>query len=890
MGEVYRARDTRLGRSVAIKLLRSQLAQDARRRERFEREAQAISRLNHPRICTLYDVGHHDGHEFLVMELVDGETLAQRLTRGPLPLALAVRHAIEIAEALDHAHRRGITHRDLKPANIMLTPSGAKLLDFGVAKLRDPVRDATETLERGLVLVQADRRRETPSAAQTVAAALSEHGEIVGTFEYMAPEQLDGRGADERTDVFAFGAVLYEMLTGRRAFEAPTVAAVIGAVLMADPPSLRDQRPDVPDMLERLVAQCLVKDPDDRWQSIRDLLVPLRWIQQGVPPAELTDQVSLRRWRSSLAAALAVTAAALGVLLWGATNAPDTFVEGLRWQEAPPAEGTFAAPLVPSVALSPDGREIVFRVQSGSTTQLYARRLGEAALRALPGTDDAHTPFFAPDGQWIGFLTGKGISKVSRGGAVVEVAEAGSLSPGSPGATWGPDDTIVFAAGVSGLMQVPAAGGRPSVLTQPDQERGEVTHMYPQFLPGGAELLFTVRTDQDGWRLAILTMATGEWEWLDQLGEVAGARYVLPGYILYSQGGRLFAVPFDLVRRAFTGPAMELPESVYTHAVADAFVAQFSASDTGRLAFMSGHPPEWTLVSVDAQTGDVTRAIASDPRVYRYPRFDPHGREVVVSIEERRSDIYIVDAFRDLLRPLTRTGSNTHPSWAPDGRRISFSSRRPGSMGFDLYRISVDEPAEVESLLNREGNQFLTSWAPGGETFAFYEIGNETARDIWIGSVVDGTPEALVRTPSNERGAVFSANGRMIAYVSDESGSDQIWVRPYPGRGPPLQVSESGGGEPVWSPAANRLFYRDGRQLWAAEIEPGPPPRVIARRALFDDLFVRAPVLAGRANYDVSPDERAFVMVRNVDRSATQVHVVENWMALPGQPRHAGAR
>jgi serine/threonine-protein kinase len=404
-----------------------------------------------------------------------------------------MRVAIEISEGLDHAHRAGITHRDLKPANIMLSRTGTKLLDFGLAKLRNRLAEVTGSLDRAVAQL-GDAGTAVPTTTYT------QHGTILGTFEYMAPEQVHGTEVDPRADIFAFGALLYEMITGRRAFEAATQASLIGAILVGEPPSMAVSRPGFPPLLDATVRRCLAKDPEDRWQTARDLLVTLRWIADNLSPA----QASLARARTRmLELGVAVSAlAAAGVMayvIWAAGGNRSAVPELARWDVAIPAGQSLAAELFPSVAISPDGTHVVFGTHSGVTTQLFVRRADEFEARPIPGSADGHTPFFSPDGQWVGFMArGRILKAPIAGGSPQLVCDASSLSPGSPGATWGADNTLVFASGVSGLMRVSAAGGIAELLTTPDSARGEVTHISPQFVPGGEELLFTIRTDDDG--------------------------------------------------------------------------------------------------------------------------------------------------------------------------------------------------------------------------------------------------------------------------------------------------------------------------------------------------------------------------------------------------------
>ena len=873
MGEVYKGRDIRLGRSVALKVLHADIAREPGLRERFELEARAVSSLNHPRICTLYDVGQHDDREYLVMEFVQGETLAERLTRGRLPLDLAVQYAIEVAEGLDHAHRNGITHRDLKPANVILSRTGAKLLDFGLAKLRQPGLEATRSLDSGLARLEP--KGFSLSSIPTAHGSLTRTGAILGTYEYMAPEQLEGHEANERTDIFSFGAVLYEAVTGRRPFEARTPASVIGAVLVTDPPPMQERQPAVPALLEQIVRRCLAKDPEERWQSVRDLLIALRWVRDGIE-AEGTRRKGTAR-QTSLAVIVALLAVIVGGLaVWRVVETAPTSTSTAppRWDIALPAGYSLDAELYPSLSISPDGMQIVFRAQSSGRARLHIQRLDQFESRPLEGTEGAYSPFFSPDSRWIGFLANSKIYRVGvSGGPATLISNAQSLAAGSPGVTWGPDGTIVFAAGASGLMRVSAeSGGEPEPLTTPDTGRGEVAHIGPQFLPGGGELLFTIRTADDAWRVALLSLRTMRWAWLPPIvGDVAGARYVRTGHLVYAQAGNLFAIPLDMSLRAFSGPPLPLSEPVYTRTVSDAIVAQFAISDSGRLVYVSGRPADWTLVSV--RPGGEPRPVVATPHLYRYPRFSPDGRNVAVTVEEGRTDIYVVDAVQGRLRKLTDTGSNSYPAWR-DNQHLTFATRRRGSISWDVYQQPIDGSADAERLIAREGSQVPTSWN-GSDRLAFYEISNKSARDIWMWLARDQRAEEVVVSSANERGATFSSDGRLLAYISDESGRDEIYVRRYPGREHEI-VSNDGGTEPVWSPNGHELFYRNNDRLLAVTIRADERIAAGAPRELFTGSYVPAPRETGVPNYDVSPDGQSFVMIRSAGSVDMHLHVIQS--------------
>jgi hypothetical protein len=754
----------------------------------------------------------------------------------------------------------------------MLTKTGAKLLDFGLAKLRDPVRDATASLDRAVDQLHPKSGLPVRAALSTQAPGLTQTGALLGTFAYMAPEQVQGRDSGERADIFAFGAIVYEAVSGRKPFDASTAAGVLGAVLMSDPPALA-ARPEVPALLDLVVRRCLAKEPDERWQSIRDVLPMLQWTLQGLD-SPTSARNTRRQMTLVLATAVGLALVSLGMWLWTAMarpTAPDPRVG--RWDVAVPS-GQLATELFPSLALSPDSTRLAFSLQTGAATQLYMRHADRFEAEPIAGTAGAHTPFFSPTGEWLGFLANGNVYRVSvNGGSPVLVCGAPSLSPASPGATWGTEGTIVFAAGASGLMRVSDAGGRPEVLTEPDPERGEVSHIAPQFLPGG-DLLFTVRTADDGWRLALLPRGSQRWYWLPAIGELAGARYVSTGHVIYAQGGGLHAIPLDVTKRGFAGAARPLSETVYTRVVGDAILAQFTSADNGVLALISGRPPDWQLQLV-SRSGE-ERPLTNVPHLYRYPRISPDGSRIAVTVEEERADIHVVDRQRGTIRKLTRTGSNTVPAWTPDSKRVTFSARRVGSNSYDLFWMPIDESADAEPLLTRDGVQLPSGWSPSGRGVLLYEeLSNATARDIWAWSAADKSVTPVVATPASERGAVFSPDGHWIAYVSNESGSDEIYVQKYPGPGGREVVSQNGGTEPVWSSDGQELFYRHGAGVMAVRVRTSPGFVAESPRTLFEGDFVLSPT--GRPNYDVTPDGRSFVMVRSMPGATAHLHIVQNW-------------
>src|ERR1700682_872779 len=524
MGEVYRARDTRLDRIVAIKVLPTHLADSPELRERFEREAKTIASLNHPHICTLYDIGQQDGIDYLVMEYLEGETLAQRLLKGPLPLDQVLRYAIEISDALDKAHRKGITHRDLKPGNIMLTKTGAKLLDFGLAKLRQDVAPATPFSE-------------LPTANNAITA----EGTILGTLQYMAPEQVEGKEVDARTDIFAFGAVVYEMATGKRTFEGKSQASLIAKILETDPPPISSLQPMTPPALDRVVKKCLAKEPDDRWHAAKDLCDELKWIAEGgsaVTPPAATKGIRALEWRGLILSVgvLLLVAVVTGLAIWNLTPVP-TPQPVMRFTiTLPPGQQLAGLDSGPAVALSPDGKHLAYVAMQGGTQQLYLRSMDSLESKPIPSTAGAFDPFFFPDSQWVGFFAGRKLKKFPvSGGAALPLSDVGSTAAGG---NWGSKGTIAFAPSqISALQQVPDSGGTAQLLTR--MEKGENTQRWPEFLPSGNAVLYAASTTSANWTNAQLSVQSVGTNGRRTLIQGTGPRYATSGHLIYVQGGTL---------------------------------------------------------------------------------------------------------------------------------------------------------------------------------------------------------------------------------------------------------------------------------------------------------------------------------------------------------------
>jgi len=860
MGEVYEARDPRLNRTVAIKVLLDHISDHPEARARFEREAQLIAGLSHPHISTLHDIGRHEGTDYLVMELLQGETLAQRLERGPIPLDQALQYAIEIADALDQAHRHGVTHRDLKPGNVMLTRSGVKLLDFGLAKLR-----------------QSSHMSSLSNVATLPRNDMTGEGTILGTLQYMAPEQLEGREADARTDIFAFGSVMHEMVTGQRAFEGKSRMSLMGAILRDMPPPASTIQRVCPPALDRLIATCLAKEPDDRWQSARDVRRELKWIAESRPASSGVvgrDASARTAWfppvSARVAAAVAIVAALLaGAAIWTIRPVARAVPRAVARASValPPGDEIGDANRV-SVALSPDGAVLAYVGRRDGTTRLYVRAIDSLEARAIPGTENAAGPFFSSDGRWIGLFAQGKLKKVPAGGGAVQVlCDAAS----GEGGTWSADDTIYFAPfNTSGIWKVSAGGGTPQRVTTLNRSTGEVSHRWPQVLPGGKALLFTAWTGPgfDERHLQLQMLDTGERRIL--VPGASGGRYVASGHLLYSRDDALMVVPFDLARLQVAGPAVALPERAL-----DDEGPHFGVSDSGILAYVpvSARRFERRLVWVNA-AGNV-EPLPIPSRAFTDPTISPDGRSVAFTTLGAVETIGIYDFARHSLSALTATtaGSSQAPVWAPDGSRLAYRGTRAGFR--NLFWKPVDGGAEEVRLTTSENLQTPTSWSIGN-LLAFSDVSVTTGYDIWVLSMAGGPPQVVLQTKGNETNPTFSRDGRWLAYTSSESGTNEVYVRPFPGPGRRLQVSTDGGFEPVWSRNGRELFYRRGNAMVAATVTTEPVFTAGSPRTLFKGTYIETDT--GGAGYDVAADGR-FLMVQPVEapQPATSINLVLNW-------------
>jgi serine/threonine protein kinase len=856
MGEVYRARDTQLDREVAIKVLPAEFTQDPERLARFQREAKLLAALNHPNIAAIYGLEESDGVRFLVLELVEGETLGERLVKGALPVEEALEVCRQIAEGVEAAHEKGVIHRDLKPANVKVTPEGkVKILDFGLAKAFEGETSVTD-LSQSPTLTRA--------------------GVILGTAAYMSPEQAKGKPVDKRADIFAFGAVLYELLTGKRAFEGETIAETIAAVLKSEP-EWGKLPGNTPWRIKELLDDSLQKEANDRLHDIADVRIQIKKALKEPVTASPTDvagatQPGQQRWALTVGlVVLGAVVAGLAVWLLIQPSSPEQSLNRLLIRPSPPA--VLACCNANEVAISPDGRQLVYMAVGEGGRQLYLRSLGDFLDRPIPGTaNPSGMVFFSPDGKSIVFFTVDKLKKTSlAGGSPITLCNAPF---GYRTGDWF-EDTIVFSAALEsgqGLYRVSANGGEPERLATVNPDEGGLSYGLPDFLPDGKDLLFTIRSNT-GYQTALLSLETGERKVV--LENARQARYLSTGHLIYEQGGtgNLMAVPFDLAALEVTGDSVQVVQGVrQTDSIVD-----YAISRNGTLVYVpakfAGSPRE--LVWVDRE-GSVT-PLTETPRAFESPRLSPDGGRIAVTIRTNNPDVWVYDLSRGNLTRLTFDEEEDEtPIWTPDGERVTFSAVRDG--GWNLFWKPADGSASEELLSEQEYHSHLGSWSPN-EVLAFQEQHPTNGWDIWVLPLEgDSKPQSFLQTAFNEDWAKFSPDGQWLAYMSNESGRNEIYVQPYPGPGGKWQISTEGGTEPVWSPKGNELFYRNGDQMMVVAINTQVTFSATTPRVLFEGQY--DPGLSLRPNYDVTPDGQRFVMVRAAQGSEqAQINLVQNWFS-----------
>ena len=845
MGEVYRGTDTRLGRPVAIKVSAREFS------DRFEREAQAISSLNHPNICTLYDVGPN----YLVMEFVEGDTLAYLIKQGPIPLEKALQYATQIADALSAAHAKGIIHRDLKPANIILTGSGVKVLDFGLAKLNAAAKFGASG----------------SSEMVTKTEPMTESGSILGTLHYMSPEQAEGKETDERSDIFSFGAVLYEMLTGKRAFDGESKTAILAAVLKDQPEPIQQFQPMVPRALDRVVRKCLEKKPAERWHSAYDLKQTLELIDlagptnasasmssSGIQP--VVDLPSRRKWLWPAVAGVIAVGAALA--LWAPWRKP-TPTQAVRFEVGPSQKMTFIDQA--AMAVSPDGRWMVFPATGDDGVQhYYIRALDGVEVRALPGADGGQTPAsWSYDSRWVIFLTGNKLKKVDiQGGPAQNIADFPTNRLG--GAGWNSDGVIIAGTDGSPLLRVSASGGQATPITA--LAPGESGHRWPQFLPDGKHFLYH-RASSDAAKIGVyigsLDAQPNQQSMQRLLATDRQAYYAAApgggtGHLIFLRGATLMAQAFDPSKLTLSGEPVAIADGVDSFSTTNHGL--FSVSDTGTLVYRGGSGPQTVLTWFDQQGNPA--GTMGDPGDYSYPAISPDGSRVAVAmggVMDR--DIWILDVARGASTRFTfDPARDDAPAWSPDGKNIAFSSNRDGQL--DIYTKPADGSGEEKLLLHTNEYKFVQRWTRDGRFLLFDSTGAKTAQDIWALPFMAGAkPVALLKTQFTEQRERVSPDGRWLAYTSNESGTPEIYVRPFTpeapaGTGAKWLVSKGGGFRSLWRPDSKELFYLGPTQVMAVDIDTSKGFQAGTPRRMFT-----APQGAANASWDLSPDGKRFLFV-----------------------------
>ena len=851
MGEVYLARDTRLDRTVAVKILPAHLSSNLEAKQRFEREARAISSLNHPNICTLHDVGHQDGTDFLVMEYLEGETLGDRLMKGPLSPEQVLKYGIEICEGLEKAHKNGVIHRDLKPGNIMLTKSGAKLMDFGLAKATPaeapPSSSLTMTLSR-------------PSADQPLTA----QGMVLGTFQYMSPEQLEGKEADARSDIFALGAVLYEMASGRRAFTGKSQASIVAAILASDPQPISAVQPMSPPALDRVVRTCMAKDPDDRWQTAHDVKLQLQWIAEAGSKAGIPAPVAARRrvsqklaWTVAAVAAAAAIAFAIGFVLRAPVPA-----HPLRVSILPPDQHSFD-PM--SIALSPDGAKLAFSATAaGGAPQLWVRSLDSTSAQPLAGTDDAAFPFWSPDSRSLGFFAqGKLRIIDASGGAVQTLAGA----PQPRGGAWGADGTILYTPDTtSAMLRIPAAGGTPSHAIGEEKAAASTgSPRWPVFLPDGRHFIFYqyASGNQEGGRIHL--GALDSQQDIILVDSDFRAQYA-SGHLVFVHGGNLMTQSFDEKKLKLAGNPVPIAEQVRGETRG---AAAFSLSSDGKLIFAGGQAAALDLAWYDrsGKKGDII-----DSGTFQDAHISPDGKKVSAARADAAGhlEIYIYDLVRGTKSQFSFSQSrDDDPIWSPDGNTIVFDSGRNGKI--DLYTRPANGARQEELLYHDDLDKYPTSWSSDGKYIAYETITNGHF-DIWVMAMFgDRKPYAFLQEKYNTRSPAFSPDAKWMSFTSFEAGHPQVYVVAFPKPAGKFLVGD--GAEAVWSRNGKEILYVDDHLRMASvevtahgdSVDLGKP------QVLFPTQSV------GTNQFEAVADGKRLLMMQAPVQNSPSLTLVVNW-------------
>jgi eukaryotic-like serine/threonine-protein kinase len=860
MGEVYRARDTRLERIVAVKILPSHLSENPEAKQRFDQEARTISSVNHPNICTLYDVGHQNGTDYLVMEYLEGETLADRLRKGPLPIDQVLRYGLDICEGLDKAHRCGVIHRDLKPGNIMLTKTGAKLMDFGLAKMSV----STASAASGLSMTSSTPPGSHPLTAQ---------GTVVGTFQYMSPEQVEGKAADARSDIFALGAVLYEMTTGKRAFEGKTAASAMAAVLERDPPPITSLQPMTPPAFERLVKSCLAKDPDDRWQTAHDVKLQLRQILEG--GSQITSSAvaiqPLRKRASRLPWIIAAALAAVAVLaLFFLYQAEQKQLPVLRVEINPPEKllfnlsGDHGGP----ATISPDGRYIVFSAYGPAGAQLYLRALDSISSQPLAGTEGAMFPFWSPDSRSIAFFTDDKLKRIdATGGTPVTICE----STLGRGGSWGPDGTIVAAISYNtGISRVSANGGTPTPVTTIDAIQYS-SHRWPWFLPDGKHFLYVAvkHNAPNSPDTAVFFASLDGKENRLLFHTLSNAIYV-SGRLLFQRDNSVVAQSFDPVAGKFSGEPQTLSENV--HLDSGLWRMNLSASNDGMLVYASGTSSGTEILTWYDRSGKKLGTVGEQTEYFDLDLSPDEKQLAATELNTATATIWVHDLANNRKTRLTFSGgAHLTPFWSPDGKQIAFTSNQQAAIAVKTIGSSAPEQTLLSSP--KPIFQAISDWSHDGR-YLMYEQGIGFNVDLWV-LPMSGDHKPFLYTNAASRGT-FSPNGRWVAYVAQESGRPEVFVAPFPWTGTKWQISNGGGAEPRWRGDGKELFYFDLNGLVAVQVDSSGPAFQIGSSKLLFRIPLRGIIAR---EYAPSKDGQRFIAVSPSEGSSQSLTLVQNWLA-----------
>jgi len=865
MGEVYRARDTKLGRDVAIKVLPASYSDDSDRLHRFEQEACAAGALNHPNILIIHHIDTHEGAPYIVSELLEGETLRKRMSGTKMAQRRVIDYASQIAHGLAAAHEKGIVHRDLKPDNIFITKDGrTKILDFGLAKLTQPdgVQSQTEI---------PTRRVDTNP------------GVVMGTVGYMSPEQVRGLPVDHRSDIFSFGAILYEMLSGRRAFHGQSAADTMSAILKEDPPDLSETNKSVSPAVERLVNHCLEKDPEARFHSARDLAFALEAVSGSIATSTETvtaPAVGLRRiprrelisWSLAFVFLLVI----VGIAIVALRKTPTNPAQLSRFYIYPPEKTNFAGAVD---FISPDGRKLLFNVSdSDGKTQLWIRSIDSLSAQPIPGTEQANQAFWSPDNRFIAFFAGGKLKKADLSGGALQTLADVQVSRGG---AWNRDGVIIFASSFGGsLVRTSASGGPVAPATTLDTSRRQTGHYWPHFLPDGRHFIYLARSanKQDN-GIYVGSLDSMDSKLLVQTD--AGAMYGPPGYLLFLRERTLLAQPFDADKLRLSGePSVVAEQLVYNPSNGRAF---FSVSDNGLLVFRTGAIASNTRVGWYDRAGKELGSLGAAENITIASALSPDETKVAISRTDPNltgSDIWILDTSGRSSRLTFDPAVDTNPIWSPDGTRIVFSSNRLGT--FDLYWKFASGAGNEELLLKSDNPKFALDWSSDGQFVLYQNIASTTQRDLWALPLFgDKQPLSIVQTNFNESQGKFSTDGHWIAYISDESGTSQVYVQNFPPAGGKWMVSINGGSMPRWRADGNELFYlAANNKLMAVPVkmngnnfEAGTP------QPLFDARIT--PAITGATGYSVTRNgQRFLVNVRMEESSASPAVVVQNWTGL----------